>query len=64
MAGRAQFHLFRRYGLDPAKLREAVQSDPAVREEAEAELAAVEGIDQSRSSVAHMYREILKSALE
>jgi hypothetical protein len=63
MAGRAQFHLFRRYGLDPAKLREAVQSDPAVREEAEAELAAVEGIDQSRSSVAHMYREILREAL-
>jgi hypothetical protein len=63
MAGRAQFHLFRRYGLDPVKLREAVQSDPAVREEAEAELAAVEGIDQNRSSVAHMYREILREAL-
>jgi hypothetical protein len=63
MAGRAQFHLFRRYGLAPAKLREAVQSDPAVREEAEAELAAVDGIDQSRSSVAHMYREILREAL-
>jgi hypothetical protein len=64
MADRAQFHLYKRYNLDKMKLREAVQSDPAVREEAEAELAAVDGIDQSRSSVAHMYREILKSALE
>jgi hypothetical protein len=63
MAGRAQFHLFRRYGLAPAKLREAVQNDPAVREEAATELAAVAEIPQDRSNVAHQYAQILREAL-
>lgn len=60
---RAQFHLFKRYNRDMKMLRLAIQSDPAVRVEAEAELAAVSGIPRERSVVAAEYADILREAL-
>lgn len=60
---RAQFHLFKRYNRDMKALREAVKTDPAVHAEAEAELAAVQGISRQRSVVAAEYADILREAL-
>ena len=58
----AKFHLYRQHG-SAEKLREAMSADPAVRAEAEVELAAVIEIPRERSVVAHEYREFLMAAL-
>lgn len=68
MDNRAQFHLFKRYDLSRDKLRAAVQSDPAVRAEAEAECQALQYFRPGqkgfgRSTVAAEYLAILKEAL-
>jgi hypothetical protein len=59
---RAKFHLYRLY-QGSGGLRTAMAKDPAVRAEAEAELAAVVGIDPRRSVVASEYADFLREAL-
>ncbi len=65
---RPRFDLYKRHGLSLERLREAVQSDPDLRAEAEAELAAVmpfiEGNQHDgRCVVSKEYGEILRKVL-
>jgi hypothetical protein len=59
---RAKFDLYRRY-RGTEGLRAAMVLDPILRAEAEAELAAINGIDKDRSVVAGEYADFLRKAL-
>jgi hypothetical protein len=59
---RARFNLYRRYRSIEG-LRAVIAADPILRAEAEAELAAVNGIDKDRSVVAGEYADFLRKAL-
>jgi len=59
----AKYDLFKRYGLSRTALREAVQTDPAARQEAEDELAICNQIAEDRCHVTRDYAAILREAL-
>lgn len=59
----AKFDLLIRHQLSPEKLRAAVQADPAVKAEAEAEIAALKGVHPDRCVATKEYVEALKGAL-
>ena len=58
-----RYDLLLRYQNSPTKLREASQSDPAVRAEVEAELAALPRIDEQRCVMTKEYRQMLRDVL-
>jgi hypothetical protein len=63
-----KFDLYRRHGLSIANLRAAIQSDPKLRAEAEAEYAAVEPFAEGnhldgRCVMSKEYAAILRQAL-
>ncbi len=62
-APRPRLHLLKAYGLSEARLRAAVQADPAVRADAEAEVAACALIHDDRCHMARDYAQALKRAL-
>lgn len=58
----ARFDLLKRYG-GVEKLRELAQRSSGVREQIEAELAAIKGINPERCVVTKEYRDALQAAL-
>lgn len=62
-AARPRYHLLKAYGLSEARLRAAVESDPAVRADAEAEVAAAALMHEDRCHMARDYAAALKRAL-
>jgi hypothetical protein len=60
---RPHYDLLIRYGLSEASLHEAVQSDPAVKAEAEAELAATVPFHDDRCHMTRDYAQALRRAL-
>jgi len=63
MTGRPQYHLLRRYERSPDKLRAAVQADPAVRAEVEAEVSLCQLIPDERCHMTRDYKKTLEEAL-
>ena len=57
------YHLLRRYERSPEKLRAAVQADPAIRAEIEAEINLCRLIPDERCHMTRDYRKILEEAL-
>ncbi len=62
-APRPRYHLLKAYGLSFERLREAIQSDPEVRADAEAEVAAGAQIREDRSHMTRDYVATLRRAL-
>ena len=62
-APRPRLHLLKAYGLSPERLREAVQSYPEVRADAEAEVAACAQIHDDRCHMTRDYAAVLRRAL-
>ena len=58
----AKFDLLKRYG-GAAKLRDAAQRFPSVKDEIKAEIAALKGIAAGRCVVSQEYRDALQGAL-
>lgn len=63
LAERASFDLLTRYERSPWRLREALALDPVLRAEAEAELAALAGVNDGRCIMTREYRRALQEAL-
>lgn len=62
-APRPRYHLLKVYGLSFERLRAAIAKDPAVRADAEAEVAACAKIREDRSHMTRDYAAALRKAL-
>ncbi len=60
---RPHYHLLKAYDLSFERLREAIQVDPEVRADAEAEVASVAGMHEDRSHMTRDYISALRRAL-
>ncbi len=58
-----RYHLLKTYNLSPERLRAAIISDPAVRADAEAEVAACAQIHEDRCHVTRDYAAALRRVL-
>ena len=63
MSDRPRFDLLIRHGLSVDRLQAALRADPAIRTEAEAELAATRGVHEDRCVMTKEYRAALTRAL-
>ena len=62
-APRPRYHLLKAYGLSFERLQAAIQINPGVRADAEAEVAACAKIREDRSHMTRNYAAALRRAL-